>query len=60
LIVVLFNLLSIIILSKLLSIKLREIKRILHYLRSILDISEKEDSPIKLFYPFFRDFLLDK
>ena len=59
-IVVLFDLLSVTALGKLLSIEPRDIRRILHYLRSVLDVPEKEDSPIKLLHPSFRDFLLDK
>jgi NACHT domain len=59
-IVVLFDLLSIIAVSKLLFIELREIKLIMRYLRSVIDVPGKEDSPIKLLHPSFRDFLLDK
>jgi hypothetical protein len=33
---------------------------ILGSLYSVLDVSEYQDSPIRLFYPSFRDFLLDE
>ncbi|KAI9775820.1 MAG: hypothetical protein M1839_000871 [Geoglossum umbratile] len=59
-VVIIFDLLSITALSKLLSIELSNIKGILYYLRSVLDVPDKEESPIKLLHPSFRDFLLNK
>jgi hypothetical protein len=59
-IVISFDLLSVDTLSKFLSIERRQIEAVLRYLHSVLDAPEKEDSPIRLLHPSFRDFLLDK
>lgn len=59
-IVVIFDLLSATALSKLLSVELRDIKVVLRYLSSVLDVPNKEESHVKLLHPSFRDFLLNK
>jgi hypothetical protein len=58
--VISFDLLSVDTLSMLLSIERRQIETVLRYLYSVLDAPEKENSPIRLLHPSFRDFLLDK
>jgi hypothetical protein len=57
---ILFEPLSAIALSNLLSVDEKIINRRLRCLRSIFNIREYKDSPIRLLHPSFRDFLLDK
>jgi hypothetical protein len=59
-IVISFDLLSMDLLSRLLSVEQRQIDSVLRHLHSVLGISEKETSPIRVLHPSFRDFLLDK
>lgn len=62
-IILIFDLLSVDSLSKLLSVDSRDkgdMKAALRKLGSVLDAPEKEDSPIRLLHPSFRDFLLNK
>lgn len=47
-------------LSTLLAVPSTEMKKILGPLRSVLDIPEDQNSPIKLFHLSFRDFIVDK
>ena len=59
-IVVLFDVLSSTALGDLLSIEKEEMDLTLKFLHSLLNIPKKEDFPIRLLHPSFRDFLLDK
>lgn len=59
-IVVMFDLLSKEALCKLITLKPGEIEAILPHLRSVLDVPDDEESPIRLLHPSFRDFLLDE
>jgi hypothetical protein len=59
-IVILFDALSVAALSELLSVESEMIGLILNSLHSVLDVPECQDSPIRLFHPSFRDFLLDE
>jgi hypothetical protein len=58
-IVVLFEPFSAIALAKLLHLRKEIVNVRLRLLRSVLDVSESQDSPIRLLHPSFRDFLLD-
>jgi hypothetical protein len=59
-IVISFDLLSVDTLSKLLSIERGTLNTVIRHLHSVLHVPEKENSPIRLLHPSFRDFLLDK
>jgi hypothetical protein len=59
-IVISFDVLSVAALKRLLPNDLGDIKAILRYLRSVLDVPDEDHSPIKLLHPSFRDFLLSK
>jgi hypothetical protein len=59
-IVVLYEPLSAADLARLLAVREHIVSLRLRYLHSILEIPEGGVSPIRLFHPSFRDFLLDK
>jgi hypothetical protein len=59
-IVILFEPLSPAALTELLPIQARLIDKTLNPLRSVLNVSENRNSPIRLLHPSFRDFLLDQ
>ncbi|KAH0539082.1 hypothetical protein FGG08_004380 [Glutinoglossum americanum] len=59
-IVTIFDLLSVVALSMLLSIEPEDAKAVLFQLRSVLDVPDEDESLIKLLHPSFRDFLLNK
>ena len=59
-IVILFDPLSTLALARLLDMDQRRIHLGLHNLRSILEIPDNPNLPLRLFHPSFRDFLLDK
>ena len=59
-IVILFEPLSTTALAKLFEVEKEIVSRRIRHLRSILDVQENQESPIRLLHPSFRDFLLDK
>ncbi|KAH0553157.1 hypothetical protein GP486_006658 [Trichoglossum hirsutum] len=59
-IVILFDALASAPLANLINVPLRVIRTVLDNLRSVLDVSESQDRPIRLIHPSFRDFLLDR
>lgn len=59
-IAILFESISPAALAKLLGVGKRNIDSVLSTLRSVLDVPESKDSPIRLLHTSFRDFLLDK
>jgi len=59
-IVILFEPLSTTALAKLLEVEKEIASRRIRHLRSILDVKENQESPIRLLHPSFRDFLLDE
>jgi hypothetical protein len=59
-IVILFEPLSTTALAKLLEVEKEIVSRRIRHLRSILDVKENQESPIRLLHPSFRDFLLDE
>ena len=59
-IAILFEPLSTTALAKLLEVEKEIVNRRIRHLRSILDVQENQESPIRLLHPSFRDFLLDK
>ncbi|KAF4631978.1 hypothetical protein G7Y89_g6154 [Cudoniella acicularis] len=58
-IIILFETLSVVALTRLLAISSTEVNETLEPLRSVLNIPDDETSPIQLFHLSFRDFLLD-
>ena len=58
-IILLFDVFSASALANLLSISTREVKISLKSLRSLLNVSEDQNLPIRLLHPSFRDFLLN-
>jgi hypothetical protein len=59
-IVVLFDPLSLIAIARLLDMDNETIKKRFYRLRSILEVPARQERPIRLLHPSFRDFLLDK
>jgi hypothetical protein len=57
-IVILFNPLSPIAIARLLNIDNEVVKKRLNHLRSILEVPDSQEQPVRLLHPSFRDFLL--
>jgi hypothetical protein len=59
-IIILFDTLTLTVLARLLSLGESNIRSILDYLSSVVDVSHESSSTIRLLHPSFRDFLLDE
>ena len=59
-VVILFLPLSVYSLSRMLCVTKEDIDQALEDLYSVLDIPKDQNHPLRLYYPSFRDFLLDK